>query len=406
MRLKKALILSLVLTFVTATVSVFCISAGADGKNESIGKYENAVTVDLARGTDKLSVIDAASARIRGGATPEDTDYFSSRSLNGCFNGGFYTINEATLGKCFNVDADGADSDYDGVLLTAWDDTQDITQRFRLSMNQDGSYTIYAACSRGGYNRVIAYDPVTEKVALYSLASGKQSSFLLKNAGEGTKYIVLADDETKYLALPEIHFNGFEVWLTDFADDGFLYEWRINDVGNSAGDSGEIALYPGKIMLITQGPFDIYSHFTQNAIDMQVNEGDSIVAPFTCRVAAMKPESGNCVWIESAYEVLYADGTYDYMTCMFMHDNDISDLSVGEIILQGEPFYEMGTAGYAEGEHCHISCYRGKYRPDMTIENDGPDAVNAWQAFFIPQGIEIRNDYGYPWVFAPGTEEE
>ena len=39
--------------------------------------------------------------------------------------------------------------------------------------------------------------------------------------------------------------------------------------------------------------------------------------------------------MESIDKVKYADGTIDYMTVMTMHDNDVSNLKVGDIINQG-----------------------------------------------------------------------
>ena len=60
----------------------------------------------------------------------------------------------------------------------------------------------------------------------------------------------------------------------------------------------------------------------------------------------------------------------------------------------------MGTAGYADGSHVHISCFRGKYSPSMKINNDGEDAVDAWNAFFLPKDIEVIDDYGYMWTYS------
>lgn len=275
-------------------------------------------------------------------------------------------------------------------------------------MNNDGSYTLFAACSRGGYSRAVGYDRKTSSLGLYDPSGDKAATFYIKNAdaSKGTKYIVLSTDESKYLAIPKKHSNGTPAELTSFGGKDYLYEWDISTWGVT-GDGvggGEYAMYPASVLIVTQSAFDIYSHQNQNAIDMQVNDGESIVAPFTCRVAAINEECGNCVWVESTSEVLYADGSYDYMTCMFMHDNDISDIYVGEIILQGQPFYEMGTAGFALGEHCHISCSRGKYSPSLKVDNTGPEAIYVWEALFLPKDIAVRFDYDLPWVYAPETK--
>jgi len=39
----------------------------------------------------------------------------------------------------------------------------------------------------------------------------------------------------------------------------------------------------------------------------------------------------------------YADGTIDYMTTLFAHANDVSNLFVGKVIKRGEVFYKEGT---------------------------------------------------------------
>ncbi len=401
MRLKKGLF-----AFITALVMTVLIAVPAQTGSgaDYVGKCDCAITVAEAHAAGKVFAIENAMAKIKDGASPEETEYFSEKAIRRSFNDGYYTISSAGHGLSLNVSVDGADNDYDGVPVTVWEDTGDISQRFRAVMRENGSYDLFAACSRGGYHRTIGFDPETGEVALYSQDDPNAATFFIKSGESGERCLVLASDDTKYLAIPKDAANGTTAVITEGGSDGFFYGWNVTVWGVEAATSGgERAMYPSDFLGITQGPFDIYSHFDQNAIDMQVREGESICAPFTCRVVAIKEESGNCVWIESTSEVLYADGSYDFMTCMFMHDNDISDLNVGEIILQGQPFYEMGTAGYALGEHCHISCYRGKYSPSMTIENDGPDAVNAWEAFFLPTDIAIRDDYGFPWIYAPET---
>gem|GEM_PF-2142847 len=396
--MKKILTVLFILTTLTILASV---AHAADG-DEYVGKCDCAFSVEDAHSADKIAAIESATAQVQEGTAPEKTVYFSGKARRRNIGDGYYTISETSTDMCFNVDTDGADTDYEGIHLTVWEHTEDVTQRFRLVMNEDGSYTMYAACSRGGYSRAVGYDPYFETLGLYSAGSDKCVTFFIKNssAGNGMKYIVLSTDETKYLSIPKNPYNSALARLCSADDEDYLHEWKISNWGDSAG-GGERAMYPGNVLTITQGPFDEYSHQEQNAIDMQVYSGDSITAPFTCRVMAVNEECGNVVWVQSTSEVLFANGTYDYMTCMFMHDDDISDIYVGEVILQGQPFYEMGTAGYADGVHCHISCYRGEWSPSLKIDNLGPEAVNAWEAFFLPRNIEIRISYDFPWVFAP-----
>ncbi len=405
---KEVYALKKIISFICSLIMIgtaFSVSSYTADEDEIVGKCDCAFTVEDAHGADKIAAIENATALVSSGISPEKTDYFSGKSRRRNIGDGYYTISETSTDMCFNVDADGANTDYEGIHLTVWEHTEDITQRFRLVMNEDGSYTFFAACSSGGYSRAVGYDPFTETLGLYSADSDKCVTFFIKNssAGNGMKYIVLSTDETKYLSIPKDPYNSALTSLSSPDDEEYLHEWKISNWGDSSGveGAGEYALYPGSVLAITQGPFDTFSHQEQNAIDMTLGQYESVTAPFTCRVVAVNEDCCNAVWIQSIGEVCFADGSYDYMTCLFMHDNDISDIYVGEIILQGQPFYEMGTEGNANGEHCHISCFRGEYTPSMKISNPGEEAVNPWEAFFLPSNIEIRIDYGYPWVYVP-----
>lgn len=400
--MKKAV--AFVIVFIAAFVLAQAASA-TDAESSSDVVEENVQTVF---GASKRDALRAANAKVETGCEPDLVEYFADKSKFRTLDDGYYTITLENE-KCFNVDADGANTDYEGVHITSWQNTEDVSQRFRLVMSEDGTYVLYAACSHGGFSRAVGYNEVLDTVALYSTDSPYFSTFYIKDTGDGdgTKYIVLSTDETKRIACRRDSYNGEDVFLADDEQiaemeaegDAVLDKWCFSTWGVSASAFGEKAMYPGNVLLVTQGPRDIYSHQEQNAIDMQVNTGDSISAPFTCRVVAINESCGNVVWVESLSEVAYADGSYDYMTCLFMHDNDISDIYIGEIILQGQDFYEMGTAGFAYGSHVHISCYRGKYSQSMKITGDVDDGVDAWDAFFMPSGIEVYDDYAIPWVY-------
>ena len=382
-----------------AAICAFAFTANAADTVCSPDVQTNSVSV---YGGVKREALRAANAQVENGSEPDSISYFADGSKFRTLDDGYYTITVES-DMCFNVDADGSNTDYEGVRITMWQSTEDVTQRFRIVMSDDGSYALYAACSRGGYSRAVGYDNTRGTIALYSTASPHFTTFYLKDTGDGdgTKYIVLSTDESKHLACRRDSFDGDEVFVCDGEEDEeYICKWKFNTWGSALSAFGEKAMYPGENLLITQGPYDIYSHQVQNAIDMQVKGKESVAAPFTCRVVAINESCGNVVWIESLSEVLYADGSFDYMTCFFMHDNDISDIYIGEIILQGQDFYEMGTAGYAAGSHVHISCFRGKYSPSMKINNDCEDAVDAWDAFFLPKDIEIYDSYGFMWTYA------
>lgn len=124
----------------------------------------------------------------------------------------------------------------------------------------------------------------------------------------------------------------------------------------------EKAMYPSKTIRITQRDHQ-GTHADCFATDEAGPDGgiSSLFAPFTGIIKKIYSKDANEVWLESVEPVLFADGTKDYMTIMFCHDNDVSDLWVGKIIKKGEAFYQEGTKGYATGNHCHFECAKGKF---------------------------------------------
>lgn len=124
----------------------------------------------------------------------------------------------------------------------------------------------------------------------------------------------------------------------------------------------EKAMYPIKTIRITQRDHQ-GTHADCFATDEAGPDGgiSSLFAPFTGIIKKIYSKDANEVWLESVEPVLFADGTKDYMTIMFCHDNDVSDLWVGKVIKQGEVFYQEGTKGYATGNHVHFECAKGKF---------------------------------------------
>ena len=95
----------------------------------------------------------------------------------------------------------------------------------------------------------------------------------------------------------------------------------------------EKPLFPSKNMRITQG-YEEGTHRDSYAID---NAGadygiEPIYAPYTGVVKKIYENDANEVWLESIEPVEYPDGTVDYMTMMFGHCNDVSNLYVGKKI--------------------------------------------------------------------------
>lgn len=163
----------------------------------------------------------------------------------------------------------------------------------------------------------------------------------------------------------------------------------------------EKPLFPSKYMRITQG-YNEGTHKDSFAIDNADKDYgiSNLYAPFTGIIKKTYPNDANEVWLESIDKVEYPDGTIDYMTIMFAHDNDISDLFVGKRINKGEVFYSEGTKGNATGNHCHIECGKGKFEgTGWHKNNSGYWSINNGkrpeECLWIDDSINIIDNYGY-----------
>lgn len=163
----------------------------------------------------------------------------------------------------------------------------------------------------------------------------------------------------------------------------------------------EKPIYPLKNLRITQG-YQEGTHRNSYAIDNAGlnNEIEDVYAPFSGTIKKIYEEDTNEVWLESDNPVEYPDGTIDYMTVLFAHDNDISDLYVEKKVAQGEIFYQEGTKGNAIGNHCHIECGKGKFIEPGWIKNENGYYViingkKPEECFWLKKDMNIIDDYGY-----------
>jgi len=170
------------------------------------------------------------------------------------------------------------------------------------------------------------------------------------------------------------------------------------------------AWYPAARMYIVQIAYESggdASHKDRNTFDI-ANTTDikdktekRIFAPFT-GIIVFKEKEYNFVLLQSKEKVRYADGTLDYMTVGFMHDNDIDDLKLGQEIKQGDPFYDVGRRNKGKddpnmGKHVQITVYKGQLYNVNSREKDGSytklhdlgknwyskGTVDPYNAFFV-----------------------
>ena len=155
-----------------------------------------------------------------------------------------------------------------------------------------------------------------------------------------------------------------------------------------------------------------FSHKGDKGLDLSGKDTgiDNLKAPFTGIIKRIYSNS-NAVWLESLNKVKYADGTIDYMTVLTMHDNDVSNLRVGQIINQGDVYFEEGRKGYTTGNHIHLAIGKGKFTGNGWYENSyGSWVINnqydVHKGLYLYSNTIIKNDGGYNWIKTDELKEE
>ena len=152
-------------------------------------------------------------------------------------------------------------------------------------------------------------------------------------------------------------------------------------------DKIQPAIWFMSVVNVSQG-VDEGSH--AGTLNFDVVGTTDIFAPFDCTVKDVYPSGydfAHTVVIESENDVQYADGTIDKMTLAFAHDNDISDIHVGDKYKQGEVFYQIGHFGPASGDHAHVMCIKGTYAE----AGNSPWKMKSKEGNFYPKN-QIRPD--------------
>lgn len=183
-----------------------------------------------------------------------------------------------------------------------------------------------------------------------------------------------------------------------------------------APDGKEICLFPFEYMYISQNEGGSYSHENTYNIDFlgwgangRVLHG-AFYAPCTLRcVAIWSPSSNNRVY-QSINPVHLADGTVDYLTISFSHD-DNPRWSVGDIIQQGDLLGRTGTTGEVTGDHIHSCCGKGQYQgftyrqstiDPTTGHYDLTNRAHYYDCCYV-NDTTIVNGAGNPWVYYGGA---
>lgn len=131
----------------------------------------------------------------------------------------------------------------------------------------------------------------------------------------------------------------------------------------------------------------------------------TLVAPFTGKVIFADKSGAHSVILESVNKVKLANGTEDYITCMFTHDDKLnSNIKVGDTIKQGDYFYDQGTFGDGKtgtfDRHVHIEAAVG--RPSSSDKSSFGKLLNYLRSskgrqladvFHLAYGTTHQKDY-------------
>lgn len=166
----------------------------------------------------------------------------------------------------------------------------------------------------------------------------------------------------------------------------------------------EKAVFLMDTLNVSQPANSEFSHKGDKSLDLSGKDlgVDNLKAPFTGVIRRIYSNT-NAVWLESLNRVKYADGTIDYMTVLTMHDNDISNLKVGQIIKQGSVYFEEGRKGYTTGNHIHLAVGKGKFTGNGWYENSHGNWVinnqyDVHNGLYLYSNTTIKNDGGYNWI--------
>lgn len=281
--------------------------------------------------------------------------------------------NEIGTGRILDVD-NGQMGCYNGQRVQLWDAHTGVSAQWKLIPVSGNS------ADNGGTSSDVKYFPAYNGYSLSIVTA-------LKSLGIGSSF-----SSRENIA----RVNGISDYTGSSSQNrtmlSLLKQGRLIDPNGtsvsdgSAPDTGsyEKAWFPAPVMRLTQIAYESYSHKNINAID--IAPGGRVFAPFTGKVVYKNPRWGY-VLLQSVDKVYYADGTLDYMTVGFMHDSDISDLSDGMTIQQGQGFYDAGGMGAgkpnAYAKHVEIGVFRGRINTPPNPSNLSNGEVFAYDAFFV-----------------------
>ena len=174
-----------------------------------------------------------------------------------------------------------------------------------------------------------------------------------------------------------------------------------------ANDGYEVCLFPLEYLYMTQNEGGNYTHSGTYNLDFAGWGANGVVyrcpvyAPCTMKVisTSFSYYGGNAVIFESTNRVHLANGSLDYVTIMFMHDNNPPYRNIGQVVQQGQLCYRTGTYGMVTGDHLHSCIGQGKggrFVQRYTGNWDLSNRIHYWDGVFV-NDTRIIVGYNHPW---------
>lgn len=176
-----------------------------------------------------------------------------------------------------------------------------------------------------------------------------------------------------------------------------------------ANDGYEVLLFPLPYMYMSQDEGGDYSHLHTYSIDFLGWGANGRIyqcpyyAPCSCKCVQVSNTGGNSRCYTSLDKVHLPDGTLDYVTFNFVHDNNpISTLN--QIFQQGDLIGHTGTAGNVTGDHVHMNTARGTYQGFYDVGTGHYQLRNSthiYNTMYVNDTV-IRQGYGHNWRIYQG----
>ena len=172
----------------------------------------------------------------------------------------------------------------------------------------------------------------------------------------------------------------------------------------TAPDGKEVCLFPFEYMYMSQDEGGDYSHAGTYAIDFLGWGANGRIyqcpfyAPCTLRCVDIWDASNNNRVYQSIDKVHLADGSLDYLTIAFAHD-DNPLYGIGDTIPQGQILGHTGTYGNVTGDHTHSNAGKGQYGGYVQVGDNKWDLVNRchyWDATYVNDTVIVEG-YGHDW---------